>query len=60
MSSNNPNNSNNPPNPSSQQLVSAVNNLTNAVQNQDDVADELVEIRRVLERIETKMNTQSD
>lgn len=57
MSSNNPNNANNP---SSQQLVSAVNNLTNAVQNQDDVADELVEIRRVLERIESQMNTQSD
>lgn len=46
--------------PNSQQLVNAVNNLTNAIQNQDDVADELVEIRRVLERIETKMNTQSD
>lgn len=44
--------------PNSQQLVNAVNNLTNAIQNQDDVADELVEIRRVLERIESKMKMQ--
>lgn len=38
------------------QLVTAINGLQQAVQNNDDVADELTEIRRVLEDINNKMN----